>query len=93
MCNTQKYIILCGMTVGTTSSTQVVTINFAPAVEWPNKTLNYVWGVKDMRGFLMWIRSSCKVGSQRRLSGKSEASPNNRGRLQSHGHRTAIPLW
>jgi len=41
-CLSETLGLLCGMTVGTASSTQVATINFAPAVERLNKTPNYV---------------------------------------------------
>ena len=50
---------LCGMSEGTTLSTQVATNNAAPAGERQNKTPIHVSGVMDMRGFLSWIQASC----------------------------------
>ena len=50
---------LCVMPVGTTSSAQVATKCFAPAVKRQNKTPIYVSGVTDTRGYLMWIQASC----------------------------------
>jgi len=53
---------LCGMPDGTTSNAQVATNSFAPAGKRQNKTPIFVSEVKDMRGFLTWIRASFQSG-------------------------------
>jgi len=76
---------LCVMPVGTTSSAEVATNCFAPAVKQQNKTSIYVSRVRDTRGYLTWIRTSCHGRLSDQIKG--------RGKCLSHEPLTASGPW
>jgi hypothetical protein len=91
MSHVDKSGILGGMPEGTTTNAQVAPSSAAPGDERQNKTPIYISGVTNTRGYMAWLRASCKSGLSAQLKGENIVCPTKRRGFPSHIQCAAIP--